>query len=98
MVKLLTIVFEMSDKSELPDCLRGGSVAKDYGFVAIANSTMVKPAPEIVKSVLPSVRIMKGDLTEQKVEAIVNTVGKINSVQGPLFQSIIKKAGPKIVH
>ena len=82
---MLNIVIEMSDKSQLPDCLRGGSVAKDYGFVAMANSTKVKPAPEIVKSVLPSVRIMKGDLTEQKVDAIVNTVRMINSQKGPLF-------------
>jgi hypothetical protein len=87
----------MSEKSELPDCLRGGSVAKDYGFVAMANSTIIKPVPKIVKSVLPSVRIMKGDLTEQKVVAIVNTVGTRNWVKGELFKSIIKKAGPKIV-
>ena len=85
MVKMLNIVIDMSDKSQLPDCLRDGSVAKDYEFVAIDNSTIVKPAPEIVQSVLPSVRIMKGDLTEQKVGAIVNTVGIRNSVQGPLF-------------
>ncbi len=85
LVKLLNIVIELADKSQLPDCFRGDSVAKDYRFVAMANSTKVKPAPEIVKSVLPSVRIMKGDLTEQKVGAIVNTVGKKNSVQGPLF-------------
>ena len=85
MVKMLNIVIDMSDKLQLPDCLRGESAAKDCGFVAMADSKIVKPAPEIVKSVLPSLRIMKGDLTEQKVGAIVNTVGKKNSVQGPLF-------------
>jgi hypothetical protein len=88
LVRMLNIVIEMADKSLLPESLKNNSTAvESYEFTEIAHTKFekVKPVSEIVRSPKPRVRIMKGDLTDQKVDAIVNTVGEDNSIKGPLF-------------
>ena len=82
LVQMLNIVNEMTDKSCLPDnLLNTSTVVEAHGLVTMALTTKVNesPVPEIFRSIKPKLRVIKGDLTEQKVGAIVNTVGENNS-------------------
>ena len=85
---MLNIVIEMADKSCLPDKLVNTStVVEAHRSMTMVPTTKVNesPVPEIFRSLKPKLRVIKGDLTEQKVGAIVNTVGEDNSKKGPLF-------------
>ena len=84
LVQMLNIVNEMTDKSCLPDnLLNTSTVVEAHGSMTMVPTTKVNesPVPKIVRfrSLKPKLRVIKGDLTEQKVGAIVNTVGEDNS-------------------
>ena len=48
------------------------------------------PQPDI------EVCLKHGDLTQEKVDAIVNTLGEYPKMRGPLYESILRVGGSRI--